>query len=117
MWAEYKGAAEGLAKAEAVADRAEEVPINTDDYRARLEEAKTYLREALPAAHSVREDLVAGFATRALSVAHEVETEIEAKLGELRTRRYLLVLFWFYVLLTVLVLRGLRRRRARAETS
>jgi len=115
VWAEYRSAAEGLERAEAVATRAEAVPINTDDYRARLEEAKTYLREALPAAHSVREELVAGFTARALSVAHEVESELQDKLGEIRVRRFLLILFWFYVLLTILVLRGFQRRGARSR--
>ena len=117
MWAGYKGAADGLTRAEAATARAEAVPINTDDYRARLEEARTYLREALPAAHSVREDVVAGFTTRALSVAREVESEVGAKLGEVRVRRYLLILFWFYVLVTILVLRAFHRRGARREAS
>jgi hypothetical protein len=114
MWTEYQRAAEELEKAEAVATRAEAVPINTDDYRARLEEAKTYLREALPAAHSVREDLVSGFTARALSVAHEVESELDDKLGHLKVRRYVLILFWFYLLLTILVLRRFQRRATRS---
>jgi len=112
VWGEYRGAAEAVEKAAAMASRAEAVPINTDDYRARLEEAKTYLREALPAAHSVREDLVAGFTARALSVAHEVESELEHKLGHLKVRRYVLILFWFYLLLTILVLLRFQRRGA-----
>ena len=112
VWSEYRGAAEAVEKAAAVAGRAEAVPINTDDYRARLEEAKTYLREALPAAHSVRADLVTGFTARALSVAHEVESELEHKMGHRRVWRYVLILFWFYLLLTILVLRGFQRRGA-----
>jgi predicted CXXCH cytochrome family protein len=112
VWSEYRGAAEAVEKAAAVASRAEAVPINTDDYRARLEEAKTYLREALPAAHSVREDLVTGFTSRALSVAREVDSELRHKLGHLETRRYILILFWFYLLLTILVLIRFQRRGA-----
>jgi predicted CXXCH cytochrome family protein len=112
VWNEYRAASEEVDKAAAVATQAEAVPINTDDYRARLEEAKTYLREALPAAHAVREDVVAGFTTRALSVAHEVESELESKLGHRRVWRYVLILFWFYLLLTILVLRRLQRRGA-----
>ena len=112
VWNEYRAAAEEVDKAAAVATQAEAVPINTDDYRARLEEAKTYLREALPAAHAVREDVVAGFTARALSVAHEVESELENKLGHRKVWRYVLILFWFYLLLTILVLRRLHRRGA-----
>ena len=115
MWTEVRAAGDELAKAEAVATRADAVPINTDDYRARLEEARTYLRESLPAAHSVQEDVVAGFTTRARSVAAEVESEIYGKLGNLRVRRFVLILFWFYLLLTILVLRRFQKRAARAD--
>jgi len=114
IWSEYRGAAEAVDQATAAATQAEAVPINTDDYRARLEEAKTYLREALPAAHSVREDLVVGFTNRARSVAHEVQSDLDRKLGQLKVRRYLLILFWFYLLLTILVLRRFQRRGARS---
>jgi len=112
VWSEYHAAAQKVEEAAAAATRAEGVPINTDDYRARLEEARTYLREALPAAHSVREDLVAGFTTRALSVAHEVQSELEHKLGELKVWRLLLILFWFYLLLTILILLRFQKRGA-----
>jgi hypothetical protein len=115
MWTEVRAATDELAKAEAVAAQADAVPINTDDYRARIEEARTYLRESLPAAHSVQEDVVAGLTTRARSVAAEVESEIYGKLGNLRTRRFVLILFWFYLLLTILVLRRFQRRAARAD--
>ncbi len=115
MWTEYRAAADQLDRAAAIADRAEAVPLNTDDYRARLEEARTYLRESLPAAHSVEEEVVAGLTTRARSVAAEVESEIYGKFGQLRTRRYVLILFWFYLLLTVLVLRRFQKRAARAD--
>jgi predicted CXXCH cytochrome family protein len=113
LWTDYRSAAEALDKAAAVATRAEAVPINTDDYRARLEEARTYLREAMPAAHSVREELVSGLTTRARSVANEVESELRGKLGNLRVRRFVLILFWFYLLLTIVVLRSFQRRAAR----
>jgi hypothetical protein len=89
------------------------VPINTDDYRARLEEAKTYLREAMPAAHAVREDVVAGLTARARSVAAEVRSDIHGKLGNLKVRKFVLIVFWFYLLLAILVLRNFQRRAAR----
>jgi hypothetical protein len=114
LWTEYQAAAAEVDKAAALTARAEAVPLNTDDYRARLEEARTYLREALPAAHAVSEDVASGFTQRARSVSREIESEIYAKLGNLRTRRIVLILFWFYLLLTILILRGYRRGGAKS---
>jgi predicted CXXCH cytochrome family protein len=115
LWTEYRTAAAELGKAASLVAQADAVPLNTDDYRARLEEARTYLSETMPAAHAVREDIVAGLAARARSVGSEVEHEIYSKLGELRLRRLLLVVFWFYLLLTVLVIRRYWRGEHRAR--
>ncbi len=98
-----------LRTAAALTARAEGVPLNTEDYSARLGEARTYLSEALPAAHAVREDLAAGFAGRSRSVSEEIESEIYAKLQEMRTRRIVLIVFWFYLLLTIFILARFRR--------
>ncbi len=113
MWTEYRSASDELEKAVGAANEADAVPINTDDYRARIEEARTYLRESLPAAHAVQEDLMAGFTARARSVGAEVQSEIQGKLGNFRVRRLMLIVFWFYLLLTVAVLRQYQRRAAR----
>jgi hypothetical protein len=113
IWDENRAATRAVEQAELLIRKADAVPLQTDDYRARLEEARTYLRESLPAAHSVDAVTVAGFTTRARSVASEIETEIHAKLGNLRTRKLILVLFWFYVLLTLLVLRRFQRQGTR----
>jgi len=113
LWTEYRTASEEVDKAAGLIDKADEVPIQTEDYRARLEEARTYLREALPAAHNVQEDVVAGLTLRARSVSAEIEHEVYAKLGELRVRKFVLILFWFYVLVTVYLLRRYRDRSAR----
>jgi hypothetical protein len=115
LWTEYQSANQEIAKASQLIDRADAVPIQTEDYRARLEEARTYLSEALPAAHKVQEDAVANLSLRARSVSAEIEHEIYTKLGNLRTRKFVLILFWFYVLLTVVVLRRFRDRGARVE--
>jgi hypothetical protein len=96
-------------RATAAIDEADAVPIQTEDYRARIEEAHTYLREALPAAHALDPELMTGFTTRSLSVGAEVESEIRSKLANLRTQKFLLILFWFYVILTLVVLRRYRR--------
>ena len=114
LWTEYRTASQEIDKAAGLIEKADAVPIQTEDYRARLEEARTYLRESLPAAHNVQEETVSGLAVRARSVSAEIEHEIYTKLGNLRTRKFVLILFWFYVLLTVLVLRRFRDRGARA---
>ena len=113
LWTEHRVAAREIEQADSLIRKADAVPLQTDDYRARLEEARTYLREALPAAHSVDPQAVAGFTTRARAVASEIESEIHVKLGNLRTRKLVLVLFWFYVLLTLLVLRRFQRQGTR----
>ena len=113
IWDDYLAAAREVDAAAVLVTKADAIPIQTDDYRARIEEARTYLREALPAAHSVREEVVEGFTARAKSVGREVQHEIRAKLANLRTHRFVLILFWFYVLLTLYVLRRFRDQAAR----
>ena len=61
----------------------------------------------------MREEVVTGFTARARSVGQEVQREIRVKLGNLRTHRFVLILFWFYVLLTLYVLRRFRDQAAR----
>ena len=113
MWIEYRSAADELEKAVKAATDADAMPINTDDYRARIEEARTYLREAMPAAHAVQEELVANPSLRARSVGAEVQSDIYGKLGNLKTRRFLLIVFWFYLLLTIVVLRRFQKQAVR----
>jgi predicted CXXCH cytochrome family protein len=108
MWTEYQAASTQIEQAGALVARADAVPIQTEDYRARLEEARTYLREALPAAHAVQEQTVAGLTGRARGIGAEVGSEIHGKLGHLQARKVGLVVFWFYLALTVVVLRILR---------
>jgi hypothetical protein len=112
---DYRGAADEITKAEAMIVRAEDVPLRTDDYRARMEEARTYLREALTSGHAVQPEALASYALRARTVGQEVQHEIHGKLGNLRTERLLLIVFWFYVLGTAGILRRMRDRGARAQ--
>jgi predicted CXXCH cytochrome family protein len=106
----YKEASSALDAAAATIARADEVPIPTEDYKARLEEGRTYLSEALPSAHSVNAGIVTPYTSRASSMGREIEHEIGAKLGEGRWHIVGLVLFWFYLLLTILVLRRFQER-------
>ena len=113
MLADYRGADKELERAAAIIAKADAVPVRTEDYQARLEEGRTLLREALPAAHSVDAALVKTFTSRAQSVGHEIQAEIQHKLDDLRWRKIGLLLFWFYVVLTLLVLRRFREQGAR----
>jgi len=115
LWTEYQAAASQIQKAAELIVTADAVPIQTEDYRARLEEARTYLREALPAAHAVQEQTVAGLTARARAVGSEVASEIYGKLGHLQARKVGLVVFWFYLALTVVVLRRFQSRPARKD--
>ncbi len=115
MWTEYQGAATQIEQAEALIARADAVPIATEDYHARLEEARTYLREALPAAHGVNEPTVSGLTARARSMGAEVASEIHDKLGHLQARKVALIVFWFYLLLTVVILRRFQKQAARKD--
>ncbi len=113
MFADWQAAQKQIDAAAAAIARADAVPLPTEDYKARLEDARTYLSEAMPAAHSVRADLVASFANRARSVATEIQTELDHKFADQRWRYVGLVLFWFYLLLTILVLRRFQGRGTR----
>lgn len=111
LLADYQRANDELDKADALIARADAVPLQTDDYKARLEEARTYLREAMTATHTVQPDVVSGFSLRAHSVGTEIQSEIQGKLGNIRTAKLLLILFWFYVLVTAGILYRIRDRR------
>jgi predicted CXXCH cytochrome family protein len=113
LWTDYRTAATEVDKAAALVAKADAIPIQTEDYHARIEEARTYLREALPAAHSVQPEVMAGFTTRARAVGEEVQKELQGKFANLRQHRYVLIAFWFYVLLTLFVLRRFRDQAAR----
>jgi hypothetical protein len=116
MWAEYQGATRALDEAADRIARADRIPIPTADYQARLEQGRTYLREAMPAAHSVRAELVASFVSRSRSVAEEIRKEIDHKLVEMRWRYVGLVLFWFYIAITIVLLRRFRDRPKRSAS-
>jgi len=112
IWTDYRTAAAEVNGAAALVVRADAIPLQTEDYRARIAEARTYLREALTAAHAVQPEVVSGFTTRARAVGQEVQREIRGKLANLRQHKYVLLAFWFYVLLTLFALRRFRDQAA-----
>lgn len=102
-------AAGRIEEASLLVERAERAALRVEDYEARLEEARTYLTEALPLVHTVTVEPVEQVTRRARSIADEVEHEIYSELD--RTEEHLgLALFWFYVLMTVVILALLKRR-------
>ncbi len=114
MLDEYKTAQTEIDKAEKLIAEADAVPMQTEDYHARVEEARTYLREAMTAAHTVQPEVVASFTLRARSVGEEIQDELTHKFANARMSKLGLVVFWFYVLVTLGILRRYRNRRPRA---
>jgi len=96
-------------KAREVIEEAQRIPLFVEDHYARLEQARTYLLEAQPAVHSVSLSEVERFTQAARSLGEDIEAEIEGELAELRLRRLGLVIFWFYLLLTIWILYRFRQ--------
>lgn len=113
----YTGAAEALDAARALVEKAGEVPLYIDDYTARLTEAHTFLLESLPAMHSLDLSHVESLTQRARSIGHEVSSEVGGKLDGRKWRRVGLLLFWFYLILTLALLGRFRARAARDSRS
>lgn len=90
-----------LRSAKAAIAEAESIPINVEDYESRIEEAYTYFTRALSLSHSLNvpefEDLLA----KAKSIAEEIQSDIHGKKSELNDRKIILIIFWFYVLITI----------------
>ena len=102
-------AVEEIDQAESMIEQAERRALRIEDYEARLEEARTYLTEALPLVHAVSIEPVEQVTRRAHAIAEEVEREIYGELD--RTEEHLgLALFWFYVLMTLVILILFKRR-------
>jgi predicted CXXCH cytochrome family protein len=102
-------AAAEVDKAEALALEGQRSALDVEDHLGRIEEARTYLTEALPLAHSVSLEPVEQVTRRSRSIGEEVQHEIYAKLD--RTEAHIgLVVFWFYVFMTLVVLFLLKRR-------
>ncbi len=111
-----RSAQEEIEKAEALVAKAQRVPLHVEDYLGRIEEARTYLTEALPLFHAVSLEPVDRFTRRARSIGEEVQHELYVKL-EPRGARLGLVVFWFYLLMTLAILLTYRRRLRRGEGS
>jgi hypothetical protein len=109
----YTSASGDLETARGVVDRAREIPLYVEDYEARLEEGYTSLVESLPAMHTVDLSVIEPLTERARSIGHEVESEVRSKLEGRRWRRVGLLVFWFYLIVTLGTLVRFRRRALR----
>jgi hypothetical protein len=101
-------------KADKAVAEAARIPLYVEDYRARLEDARTALMESAPVTHSLDSTLVEPHTRRARSIAEGVSEEIHEKLTGRLWHKVGLGLFWFYLLLTATIVTR-ARRRASAE--
>lgn len=110
------GAESEVEQAEKLVARAEKVPLDVEDHLARLDEARTYLTEALPLVHTVAIEPVEQITGRARSIGEEVQHELYRELDR-RIAHLGLAVFWFYLLMTLAILIGYKRRLSREMAS
>lgn len=106
------GATEEIRSAEEVMERARKVPIDVEDTEARIEEARTYLTEALPLAHQVEVAPVEELTRRARAIGEQVSGDLWHELNH--DVEYVgLAIFWFYLVITLAILWNSKRRLSR----
>jgi predicted CXXCH cytochrome family protein len=98
--------------AEGLVNEASRIPLYVEDYRSRLQDARTALMESAPVTHSLDSTLVEPHTRRARSIAMTVSEEVHAKLSSRWWHKVGLALFWFYLLLTATIITRARRRAA-----
>jgi len=106
----YSRASEEVDSARALVDRAAAIPLYVEDYRARLDEARTTLLESLPVTHSLDLSRVERLTSQSRTIAREVQSELSGKLEGRKWRQVGLLVFWFYLLLTLAILFRFRRK-------
>ena len=102
-----------IARADTLVGEASRIPLYVEDYKSRLEDARTALLESAPVTHSLDSTLVEPYTRRARSIAAEVSREIRHKLSGRFWHKVGLGLIWFYLLLTAAIIVRARRRAAR----
>ncbi len=104
-----KEADTAIEKADVSIQEAAKIPLEVSDYQARLEEARTYQVQVLPVTHSVNPAEVEELTRRSKSIAQEIQNEIKEKQNIFKMRRIVLVLVWFYILLTIAIIYKFRK--------
>ncbi len=106
---------EEVRKAEERIREAERVPLEVEDHLSRLEEARTYLTEAHPLVHTVSQEAIEELTRRARSIGEEIQHEIYTELDRTAARLGLAG-FWFYLIMTLAILWGFKRRLRRGKS-
>jgi hypothetical protein len=111
LYALIEEAQGSLDRAAELVEKGERRAFEVEDYKSRIEEGRTLVTEALILVHAVTIEPVEELTSRAHALAEEVRHELYAKM-DTRPARVGLVLFWFYVVLTVIVLARMKKQRA-----
>ena len=89
--------------------RAEQIPLNVADYQARLATAETYLMESRPVGHALDLASLEETTRKARSIAREVQGEIHSKIRIFEGRKFNLIFFWLYILITIAAIQFYKR--------
>ena len=111
LYALIEEAQGSLDRAAELVERGERRALEVEDYKSRIEEGRTHVTEALILVHAVSVEPVAELTGRAHALGEEVQHELYAKMDK-RPARVGLVLFWFYVVLTIIVLSRMKTQKA-----
>ena len=111
-----EGARSEIGDAERLALSGQQAALDIEDYLGRLEEANTLVTEALSLVHTATLEPVESVTRRARSIGEEVKHDIYGKLDH-RERHIGLAVFWFYVVMTIVILVSLKRRTVRSRAS
>lgn len=109
MYREYRNALASIDKAVVLVARADAIPLPTEDYHARIRDAREELEGVAMAAHAAKIEAVREAAMRARSVGDEVQESVGQKLGLVAERWLLLAAFWLFTGLLLVVLNRWRR--------
>lgn len=102
-------AVESVGQASELVEEAERSAILDEDHLSGLEAARTALQEVAPLTHAVTLEPVEEVTRRARSVGEQVQHELYSRMDR-TVARVGLLLFWFYLLMTLAVLVLYRRR-------
>lgn len=97
-------------QADVAIQKAASIPLDVSDYQARLEEAKTYMVQVIPIGHSLDVPAVEDSTRHARSIAEEIQKELKEKQKIYQTRQVVLLLVWFYLGLTIVIIHLYKRQ-------
>jgi hypothetical protein len=107
---ELRAAAHAIDEAAVEVAKADAVPVPTEDYHARLDDARRSLARARPAVHAVALAPVHEAAQQARATGEEVTESVRRKLGLVAERWLMLGVYWLFGIMLLVVLDRWRRR-------